>query len=74
MIWLYRGCTCGDNKDDCVDCMKKYIDRTEVILKNVYRMGYFQASKDKLFGIPARPDDEFERLLIKSKELQDRNS
>lgn len=26
---MYKGCTCGDDKIDCVDCMKDYIKRQD---------------------------------------------
>ena len=28
----YKGCTCGANKDDCIDCMKEYITKLDSII------------------------------------------
>lgn len=47
---LYKGCTCGQNKIDCVDCMKNYISSMNVLAGKIkYRVNeiYEISSIDK---------------------------
>ena len=47
---MYKGCTCGDDKIDCIDCMKDYIakcDETEKSIRNLASKWF--AEMDELY-------------------------
>lgn len=46
----YTGCVCGNDKDDCVDCMKDYIRRVQDDMVKSFVAGYWQGRTDHMNG------------------------